>query len=144
MVRKLPAYMTEILLGKGVKWNKQTKQGILNSKYRLKSLPHFTYNASSYNQNAWNCCFYCEIYVIGLRLRLWLTSSKTSRMIVHLIYNLFWGQGILRSPFCWSATDYWERLDWKKYLLPMQIMTFFTPTGPSNVHFFGLRLILGH
>jgi hypothetical protein len=24
MVRKLPAYMTEILLGKGVKWNKQT------------------------------------------------------------------------------------------------------------------------
>jgi hypothetical protein len=26
MVRKLPAYMTEILLGKGVKWNKQTNK----------------------------------------------------------------------------------------------------------------------
>jgi hypothetical protein len=32
MVRKLPAYMTEILLGKGVKWNKQTNRYLSLSK----------------------------------------------------------------------------------------------------------------
>jgi hypothetical protein len=36
MVRKLPAYMTEILLGKGVKSNKQNKQ--TNKAYNLPEL----------------------------------------------------------------------------------------------------------
>jgi hypothetical protein len=36
MVRKLPAYMTEILLGEGVKWNKQTKQTKIFLQQRMK------------------------------------------------------------------------------------------------------------
>jgi hypothetical protein len=38
MVRKLPAYMTEILLGKGVKLNKQTNKidfGVEGSKVKI-------------------------------------------------------------------------------------------------------------
>jgi hypothetical protein len=41
------------------------------------------------------------------------------------IYSLFLVLVTLRSPFRWSATDYLALVDFLKYLVPMQIMTFF-------------------